>query len=69
MDPTFLGHGRFEVLRRIGQGAMGVVYEAIDRRTAERVAVKMLRYQAPAELLRLKNEFRSLVEVSHPHLV
>src|SRR6478609_621652 len=63
---TLLG-GRLQIVRRIGEGGMGVVYEARDnqRRTGS-VAVKTLSRLEPNEVYRLKNEFRSLAELSHP---
>src|SRR5438270_662188 len=38
----FTGSSRFEVVRRLGAGGMGVVYEAWDRQHDTRVAVKTL---------------------------
>jgi hypothetical protein len=67
--PTFTGTERFEVVRRVGQGGMGVVYEAIDRERGARVALKTLREMAPGSLLRLKQEFRALQDLRHPNLV
>ena len=61
--------GRFEVVRQIGAGGMGVVYEAIDRVHGSRVALKTIQTPTPDGLLRLKNEFRALQDLDHPNLV
>lgn len=37
-----LDGGRFEILRRIGEGGMGVVYEAFDALRGEKVALKTM---------------------------
>ena len=65
----FRGTDRFAVVRRIGAGGMGVVYEAFDRERGLPVAVKTLPGADPAALLRFKNEFRALADVVHPNLV
>lgn len=60
--------GRFELVRTLGRGATGVVYEALDPMYRERVALKTVRRRDPSSTLRLKREFRSLAEISHPNL-
>jgi tetratricopeptide (TPR) repeat protein len=68
-SPEFRGTGRFHVVRRLGEGGMGVVYEALDRERNARVALKTLRTMNPEQLLALKHEFRALQDVTHPNLV
>ena len=59
---------RWELVGELGAGGMGTVYEALDRRTRERVALKLLG-ELGAGLLRFKNEFRLAARLSHPSLV
>ena len=61
--------GRLSIVSRLGEGGMGVVYEALDLRQGERVALKTLRAVSPDGLLRFKREFRALADLSHPNLV
>jgi serine/threonine protein kinase len=60
---------RFEILRRVGAGGMGEVYEAFDRERRERVALKTLTHADPHTLTRFKREFRALQGLAHPNLV
>jgi len=67
--PPFRGTDRFRIIRYLGSGGMGVVYEAFDREHGRRVALKLIRARAPDSLARFKNEFRSLQDIQHPNLV
>jgi len=69
VDYDFRGNDRFEVVARLGEGAMGVVYRALDRERNETVAIKTLRNIDGERLLRFKNEFRSIQTLQHPNLV
>jgi eukaryotic-like serine/threonine-protein kinase len=60
---------RFDLRRCLGKGAIGVVYEAFDRRRNSLVALKMLTRADPGAIFHLKNEFRALATLAHPNLV
>ena len=60
---------RFTLVRRLGAGGMGVVYEAYDQKRGEMIALKTMRRVDPLALVRFKQEFRSLSDITHPNLV
>lgn len=66
---VFRGTERFEIRRRIGAGALGVVYEAYDRERGVTVALKTLRTYTQASLETLKQELTTLADVTHENLV
>jgi serine/threonine protein kinase/Tfp pilus assembly protein PilF len=64
--------GDFRLLREIGRGGMGVVYEAEQLSMGRRVALKILPFVAIAEdksLQRFRNEVRAAAALEHPHIV
>ncbi|MCY1069965.1 protein kinase [Nannocystis sp. RBIL2] len=66
-QPVLLGN--FEIIKVLGSGAMGIVYEAFDPRRGENVALKTLRAPSARALALFKREFRALSRLSHPNLV
>ncbi len=59
---------RFQVVRRLGEGAFGVVEEAIDGERGLRVALKSLKRLSPEARERFKFEFRALADLQHENL-
>ncbi len=67
--PQILGKlGEFTVLRRIGEGSMGAVYEAQQERPRRRVALKVLHpgFVTPQQLRRFEFESEVLGRLEHP---
>jgi eukaryotic-like serine/threonine-protein kinase len=70
MNPMLESIGHYEVRRRIGQGAMGVVYEGWDERLERSVAIKTINatHEGKEARRQLWREARSLARVNHPHV-
>ncbi len=69
MQETASATERYQVLRRIGAGGMGVVYEAEDRERGQKVALKTIANPNVEKVRLLKREFREIADLSHPNLV
>ena len=65
----FRGNARFVLEGRLGEGGMGAVYRARDLESSHSVALKTMIHLEPAALLRFKDEFRALADISHPNVV
>jgi serine/threonine protein kinase len=68
--------GRYEILRPLGRGAMGVVYLARDPQIERQVALKTVRFDGPGEdakideaKARFLKEARISGRLQHPHIV
>src|SRR5688572_16490438 len=62
--------GRYRILRKLGEGAMGVVYAAADPVLGREVAIKLVQTNAvssPKARIRLRNEARAMAKLSHPN--
>jgi tetratricopeptide (TPR) repeat protein len=61
--------GDYRLVRELGRGGMGAVFEAVHLRRGHQVALKTLPTVSPDALHRFKREFRALADVTHPNLV
>ncbi|MDR3639000.1 MAG: protein kinase, partial [Isosphaeraceae bacterium] len=59
----------YEIIEVIGSGGMGIVFRAHDRRRGVTVAVKTMQRVDAISIYRFKQEFRALLDVSHPNLI
>jgi serine/threonine-protein kinase len=72
-QPKTLSH--YEIVGILGKGAMGVVFEAIDQNTSQRVALKTIKKEDIDEdnmeeiLVRFRREAEVAVGMSHPNIV
>jgi eukaryotic-like serine/threonine-protein kinase len=64
--------GRYEVVRELGRGGMGVVFLANDPRLKRPVALKMIlaaEYAGPEVRLRFQTEAEAVARLRHPNIV
>src|SRR5262249_35832938 len=67
-EPEWIGE--FRVVRRLGEGGMGVVYEAVHEALGRRVAVKVLPARRPPTYLeRFRREARAAARLRPDHIV
>lgn len=64
--------GDFRLIRELGRGGMGIVYEGLQVSLGRPVAVKVLPFSAAIDekqILRFKNEAQAAAQIDHPHIV
>ncbi len=63
---------RYRVLREIGRGAMGTVFEAVDGASGDRVAIKILQNTLkanPVARQRFRREVEAASQIDHPVII
>jgi serine/threonine-protein kinase len=72
-DTGALFAGRYEIQSVLGEGGMGIVYQAYDRELDDLVAIKTLRREVlsvdPSLLERFKQEIRLARRITHPNVL
>ena len=64
-EPGELISERFEIVREIGEGGMGIVYEALDHKRNQRIAIK---FAKPPFHRLLSPELEGALRVRHPNI-
>ena len=71
-EPSAKQIGDYKIVREIGRGGMGVVYEAHQESLNRRVALKILPFAAvldQRQIARFRNEAQAAAQLHHPHIV
>jgi tRNA A-37 threonylcarbamoyl transferase component Bud32 len=72
LPPELASHSKFQIVRELGRGGMGVVYQARHRLMKRLVAIKVLNARLidnPASLARFHQEVEAAAQLSHPNIV
>ena len=68
-DSSWTIDHRFQITRVLGEGGMGVVYEAVQLSVGRPVAIKMLLSNDPMHRKRMLREIQLLTQLDHPNIV
>jgi hypothetical protein len=72
VPPALADHPRYRLIRLLGSGGMGVVYQAEHRLMERPVALKIIHRHwtaEPAAVARFRREVRAAARLSHPNIV
>src|SRR5713226_6719309 len=68
LSPETILQGRYRIIRQLGQGGMGAVYEALDQRLDTTVALKETLFAEERLRKQFEREARLLARLHHPAL-
>ncbi|HSE34464.1 MAG TPA: protein kinase [Pyrinomonadaceae bacterium] len=68
LTPETILQGRYRIIRQLGQGGMGAVYEAVDQRLDTTVALKETLFSDERLRRQFEREARLLARLHHPAL-
>src|SRR2546421_7386016 len=68
LSPETILQGRYRIVRQLGQGGMGAVYEAVDQRLDATVALKETLFTDEKLRRQFEREARLLARMHHPAL-
>src|SRR5262245_2387727 len=68
LTPDTVLQGRYRIIRQLGQGGMGAVYEAVDQRLDTTVALKETLFSDERLRKQFEREARLLARLHHPAL-
>src|SRR5215213_9521326 len=66
--PAAPSFGDYEVVGELGEGGMGRVYQAVDRKLGRTVAIKVLRTPDEFEASRFRGEAEITARLDHPNI-
>lgn len=62
--------GRYKLLAKLGEGASGTIYRALDNTLGNEVSIKFLKYYSrPEEIIRFQRCARASARLRHPRLI
>jgi hypothetical protein len=72
LPPELAGHPRYRIVKELGRGGMGLVYQAEQTLMGRAVAIKVISkalLDHPDALERFRREIRAAAQLSHPNIV
>ena len=72
IEATIKEFGDYDIVREVGRGGMGVIYEARQKGLSRRVALKMIRdsrFRTEEDLVRFQTESEAAAALEHPNIV